>query len=96
MATYGMIGKYKKLLETLNIFNAARNESVLPIACQVRSWMISLVGGVELSDGQVKKGKEEKVETQAYETLSVRTSAPGGVMTRENNEGSMSLALCRG
>ena len=60
--------------------------------------MISLVGGVdvELSDGQVKKGKEEKVETQAYETLSVRTSAPGGVMTRENNEGSMSLALCRG
>ena len=61
--------------------------------------MISLVGGVdvELSDGQVKKGKEEKVESQAYETLSVRTSAPGGVMTRENNEGStMSLALCRG
>ena len=51
---------------------------------------------MELSDGQVKKGKEEKVETQAYETLSVRTSAPGGVMTRENNEGSMSLALCRG
>ena len=51
---------------------------------------------MELSDGPVKKGKEEKVETQAYETLSVRTSAPGGVMTRENNEGSMSLALCRG
>ena len=37
----------------------------------------------------MKKGKEEKVETQAYETLSVRTSAPGGVMTRENNEGSL-------